>query len=85
MAIPLADITITSTATLVASDDPMRKCLSCTNTSSSVAVRWGDATVTASKGQRIDAGATVTITDSGPIYMISEGLDVTLSRTEERK
>lgn len=78
----LADVTVTSSATVVRAGVMDRVTLSCTNTSA-VAVRWGDSTVTATKGQRIAGGATVEIRNRDAVYMISEGANVTMSCTEE--
>jgi len=85
ISIPISDTTVTSAATLVKVGNSFRDALSCANHSTTVAVRWGDATVTASKGQRIPPGATVEIRNRGPIYMISEGASVTVSCTEETR
>ena len=83
-ATPKADVTVTSSATKIVDPNGLRSTLSCTNTSSSVNVRWGDSSVEAAKGQRIPAGATIEIRNSGAIYMISEGADVDVSCTEEQ-
>lgn len=82
---PMTDVTVTGTATLIKTANPLRYTLSCTNTSASVNVRWGSSAVTATKGQRIPFGASVEITNTGPVYMISEGADVTMSCTEESR
>ena len=79
------DVTVTSSATLVLAGNAFRYALSCTNTSASVHVRWGDSTVTASKGQQLRAGTSVEILSKSPVYMISEGANVTVSCTEETK
>jgi hypothetical protein len=79
-----ADVTVSNTATLVLAANGLRSTLSCTNTSTSVAVRWGDSSVSATKGQQIPAGATIEIRNSGAVYMISEGADVTVACTEEQ-
>ena len=81
----VSDATITSTATLVDAQDAFRVALSCTNHSASVNVRWGDSTVTATKGQRIPFGQTIEIRNSAPVYMISEGASITVSCTKETK
>lgn len=82
-AVPIADVPVTSAATLVKAQNAFRRSLSCTNTHATVHVRWGDSTVTASVGQRIPAGTSIEISIRGPIYMISEGATVTMSCTEE--
>lgn len=79
----IADVTVSSSATLVDAADTNRAALNCTNTSSSVNVRWGDSAVLATSGQRIAAGASVEIKNIAAVYMISEGADVTLSCTKE--
>ena len=81
--IPIADVTVTSTATLIVTNDPFRAGISCTNHDAAVHVRWGSSTVTATKGQRFAAGATIEIATKGEVYMISEGADVTVSCTKE--
>ena len=79
----VADVTVTATATLIKALNNSRRSLSCTNTSSTVNVRWGSASVTATTGQRVPAGASVEIRSLGAVYMISEGANVTMSCTEE--
>lgn len=80
---PVSDVSVTSSATLVRAANGNRIALSCTNTDSAVHVRWGDSTVTATKGQRIPAGSAAEIRNIGAVYMISEGATVTVSCTEE--
>jgi hypothetical protein len=80
---PVADVTVTNSATLVKAANGNRVALSCTNTSASVHVRWGSSAVTASAGQRVPAGSSIEIRNIGAIYMISEGANVTVSCTEE--
>lgn len=82
-ALQLDDVTVTGSATLIKTANPLRYFLNCTNTSASVHVRWGPSTVAANKGQRIPAGTSIEIRNTGPIYMISEGANVTMSCTEE--
>lgn len=83
-AVPKADVSVTGSATLISAASSQRVALSCTNTSATVHVRWGDATVTATTGQRLSAGASIEILSKGAVYMISEGANVTMSCTEER-
>lgn len=80
---PLADITVTGSATLIHAADSSRIALNCTNSDSSVNVRWGNASVTATTGQRIAAGSAIEIKNIGAVYMISEGANVTVSCTKE--
>lgn len=81
----LADVSVTSSATLVNALDTTRVNLNCTNTSSSVHIRWGDSTVTSTKGQQIPAGTAVEISNVGDVYMISEGATVTVACTKETR
>lgn len=85
LAVPLADVSVTGTAVLMDANTFTRASLSCTNHSTTVNVRWGDATVTASQGQRFPAGSSIEIRIKGPIYMISEGAAVTVSCTRETR
>ncbi len=80
---PLNDVTVSSAATLIKAATPSRVALNITNNDSSIAVRWGDSSVTATKGQRIGPGQSVQITNTGAVYMVSEDTDVTVSVTEE--
>jgi hypothetical protein len=81
--VAIADVTVTSAATLVDAASAFRTVLSCTN--HTVAVRWGDSTVTATKGQRIPIGATAEIYNRDAVYMISEGANSTVSCTKETR
>jgi hypothetical protein len=83
--VPLPDKTVTSIATLISSYSAFRNFLSCTNNDSAVAVRWGSAIVTATRGQRVPGGAHIEIHSPDAIYMISEGADVIMSCTEETR
>lgn len=80
---PIADVTVTGSATLISAANPNRVALNCTNTSATVHVRWAGSTVTASLGQRLPAGTAISIQNIGAVYMISEGANVTVSCTEE--
>lgn len=82
---PIADVSVTGTATLVKAGNAFRYALNCTNTHATVHVRWGNSTVTATTGQRIPALASIEIRSTGAVYMISEGANVTVSCTEETK
>lgn len=84
-AIPISDKTVTNSATLIAASNPQRYILNCTNHDSTVHVRWGDGTVTSTKGQRFPALARIEIASKDAIYMISEGANVTVSCTEENR
>ena len=79
---PVTDFTVTGAATKVANANSLRDMLNCT-IHGAVHVRWGDSAVTATKGQRVPAGASFTTKIRGEVYMISEGANVTVSCTEE--
>ena len=83
--VAVSDVTVTNSATVVKAGNGNRLALSCTNTSGSVNVRWGDSTVTATKGQQLKAGASIAIENRDAVYMISEGANVTVSCTEETR
>lgn len=80
---PVTDVTVTGSATLVLAANMNRSSISCTNTSASVHVRWGNSAVTSTKGQRLPAGGSVEIRNRAAVYMVSEGANVTVSCTEE--
>lgn len=80
-----ADVSVTSSATVVANANGNRVFLSCTNTHATVHVRWGDSTVTATKGQQLRAGRSIEIKNRDVVYMISEGATVTVACTEETR
>lgn len=77
-----SDVTVTSTATLVCPANENRVNCTCVNTGTDD-VRYGDSTISATKGARIGAGQPAEIRVRGEIYMISEGLDVTVACTQE--
>jgi len=79
----IADVTVTSSATLIDAANGSRVNLNCTNHDTAVAVRWGSSAVTATSGQRIPFGTTIEIKNTGAVYMISEDTDVTVSCTRE--
>lgn len=77
-----SDVTVTSTATLVCPANDNRVNCTCVNIGAEP-VRYGDSTVSATKGARIGAGQPAEIRVRGAVYMVSEGLDTTLTCTEE--
>lgn len=83
---PYADVTVTSGAAVVVCPlDPIRKFCNARNMSADTAVRWGDSSVTATRGQQLKAGEPIEINAASAVYMISEGDDVTVSRTAETR
>lgn len=79
----IADVTVTSSATLIDAADLNRATLNCTNNDASVNVRWGSSAVTATSGQRVKAGSSIEVRNKYAVYMISEGANVTISCTKE--
>jgi len=74
------DVTVSSTAVLIAASNANRATLNCTTTAN---VRWGHSTVTATKGQLIPANGSIGISNTAAVYMIAEGDASTVSCTEE--
>ena len=74
------DVTVTTTATLVAASNSNRAALNCTTTA---AVRWGGSTITSTKGQLLPANASIEVKNTASVYMIAESSDATVSCTEE--
>ena len=75
-----SDVTVTTTATLVAASNASRAVLSCTT---DAVVRWGPSNVTNTTGQRIAANSSIAIANTAAIYMITEGGTASVSCTEE--
>lgn len=80
----VTDVTVTGSATLIKAANFDRTSLSCTNTGL-VNVRWGDSTITNTKGQQLKSGLSIEIRNTGPVYMISEGANTTVACTEETR
>lgn len=74
------DVNVSTTAVLIATLNSRRAALNCSTTST---VRWGGPGVTATKGQRLIANSSITIQNTGSVYMIAEDTDATVSCTEE--
>lgn len=83
--VPQADVTVTTSPTLVAAADGERVALNCTNNDASIHVRWGGSTVTTTTGQRIPAGAAIEIRTIGAVYMVAESSTAAVSCTTERR
>jgi hypothetical protein len=78
--VSLTDVTISTTAVLIASSNSRRAALNCTTTAN---VRWGDSGISTTKGQLLQANGSIEIKNSDSIYMVSELGDATISCTEE--
>lgn len=77
----ITDATVTSSApVIISASNQNRAALNCT---SSDLVRWGNSSITATKGQQIPVGGAVEIRNTGAIYMIAESDTATVSCTEE--
>ena len=83
-ATPIADVTVTTSATLIRARDSMRFALSCTNNGPEE-VRWGNAGVTATTGQAIPSGSSIEIQTTAAVYMITGASSSTVSCTEETR
>lgn len=75
-----ADVSVTTTAALIAASNSSRAVLNCTTTQ---AVRWGSSSVSAFQGQRLAANTSIAISNTGAVYMIAESDTATVSCTEE--
>lgn len=80
--VSISDVTVTATATLVCPANDNRVTCTCVNLGTDD-IRYGDSAISATKGARIGAGQPAEIRVRGAIYMISEGLDVTVACTQE--
>lgn len=79
----IADITVTGAATVLRGANNARESLSCTNNDATVNIRVAGSNVTATRGQRVAAGATFKTESKGSVQAISEGANVAVSCTEE--
>ena len=77
---PQADVSVTTTATLVKASNTNRASLNCTTTAD---VRWGTSAVTITSGQLLLANASVAIANTAAVYMIAVEDTATVSCTEE--
>lgn len=80
--IDFADVSVTTSATLVRTANPKRYALNCT-IGAEGNVRWGASTVTALRGQQLITGTAIEIRSVDSIYMIGEAGTVTVSCNEE--
>jgi hypothetical protein len=83
--VTFADVTVTGAVTTVRAANSSRVALNCTNNDAAVNVRWGDTSITASRGQRLRANGTLTYSGTAAVSMISEGANVVVSCTEETR
>jgi len=75
-----ADVTVTTAPTLIAASNANRASLNCTTNN---ALRWGAASITATRGQVVGANQSVAIRNTSAIYMVTESDTAIVSCTEE--
>lgn len=75
-----ADVSVTTTATLVKVSNANRVALNCNTTAD---VRWGPSSVASARGEFIAAGGRIAITNTASVYMIAVSDTATVSCTEE--
>ena len=75
-----ADVSVTTTATLVKASNTNRATLNCNTTAD---VRWGSSSVSSANGELIAAGGRIAITNTAAVYMIAVSDTATVSCTEE--
>ena len=75
-----ADVSVTTTATLVKASNTNRATLNCNTTAD---VRWGSSSVASANGELIAAGGRIAITNTAAVYMIAVSDTATVSCTEE--
>jgi hypothetical protein len=79
------DVSVTAAATLLCPVNGSRVDCSCTNNDASNAIRVGDSTITATKGQRVPAGATFKAITTSSVFGIAEGAAVNMSCTDQSR
>lgn len=80
---PIADVSVTTSATEIDGQNNARTALSCTNTDGTIHVRWGSSAVTSTSGQQVRAGSSIEILGTDAVYMAAESGSVTVSCTKE--
>ena len=79
-----ADVSVAGGATVLGVANAARIALVCTNNDSLIAVRVGDANVTATRGVRLAPGGIISVSATSAISAISEGAAVAVSCSEEQ-
>lgn len=80
---PRDDVTVGAIVTQIQGANSARVALVCTNNDAVNAIRIGDASVSATKGQRVPPGGTFSVTATPAVFGFSEGGTVTISCSEE--
>lgn len=79
------DISVTGTATQLCPINGSRVDCSCTNNDSANAIRVGGSTITATRGQRVPAGATFKAVTTSAVFGVAEGASVSMSCTDQSR
>jgi hypothetical protein len=79
------DATVTTAATQICPINGSRVDCSCTNNDAANAFRVGDALVTATRGQRVPAGATFKAITTSAVFGVSEGGSISVSCTDQSR
>jgi hypothetical protein len=79
------DVTVVGTATQLCPINGSRVDCSCTNNDAGNAFRVGDSLVTASRGQRVPAGATFKATTTSAVFGAAEGASVSVSCVDQSR
>jgi hypothetical protein len=80
-----SDVSVTASSTLLCPINGSRVDCSCTNNDASNAIRVGDANITATRGQRVPAGATFKAVTTSSVFGIAEGASVSMSCTDQSR
>lgn len=80
---PFTDVAVGATITQIRDANSARIVLTCTNNDGSNAIRIGDNTTNASRGQRVPPGGSFSVTATPAIFGFSEGGTVIISCSEE--
>jgi non-ribosomal peptide synthetase component E (peptide arylation enzyme) len=79
------DISVTGTITQLCPINGSRVDCSCTNNDSANAIRVGGSTITATRGQRVPAGATFKAVTTSAVFGVAEGASVSMSCTDQSR
>lgn len=79
------DTTVTAAVGQVCPINGSRVDCSCTNNDAANALRVGDSNVTATRGQRVPAGATFKAVTTSAVFAVSEGGSVSVSCTDQSR
>ena len=80
---PFNDVSVGVGVTQIRAANSARVTLTCTNNDAANAIRIGDTSVNATRGQRLVPGGSFSVTSTAAIFGFSEGGTVTVSCSEE--